>query len=100
MYGYSYDPSDDPRFKEDLKPAEDTRDEFDKDAKFDSRDEDMNLAAREEDTRNEQLREAYEIVRDSISYDEFRNLQGELRAGKVTNEDILEMARDISKERK
>lgn len=98
-YGYEYyDPSDDPRFKEDLKPtSESLEKEIDKDGdKLDVRDDAL---TREEDTRDEQLREAYNLVRDSVSYDEFRELQGELRAGRISNEDILNMARELSDDR-
>ena len=94
MYEY-YDPSQDPRFVDNVNPND-----FDKDAKIDTRTEEMDMEAkmesREEDMRNHQLEDAYKMIRDSVSYDDFKALQGELRAGRMTNNDVLELARELS----
>ncbi len=92
-YDY-YDPSDDPRFKEDLKVTVDTnQDDIEEDSRLeDSRNED--LVEREADARNEELLKAYDLLREVMDYNEFRELQGELRAGHISNEDILKMAKN------
>lgn len=95
-YDY-YDPSDDPRFKEDLKTTVETQnqDEAEEFSRLeDARNED--LIEREADERNEELLKAYDILREVMDYNEFRELQGEIRAGNISNEDILKMARNES----
>ena len=100
MY-YGYDPSDDPRFKEDERIARDIKDDEDARNAEDlrSRDEDLKLD-REEELRNEQLREAFSIVRENLSYNDFVSLQADLRSGKVTNNELLDMAKDFAKSKR
>lgn len=102
--GYDYDHyfiEDDPRFKEDARQEEINKEEAerDEDARL-AEERDRDVLERELDlreTENERLAEAYNMLREVYNYNDFKELEGDLRAGKLTNEDILRLAKEESR---
>lgn len=97
-YGGNFgDPTTDPRFEVDGKFDAKDEDERVEDERENSlRNEDLLDKELEKDREDKQVREAYELVRANLSYDDYRQLQAEIRGGRVSNQDILEMAKKYS----
>ncbi|WP_286076953.1 hypothetical protein [Thomasclavelia cocleata] len=95
--GYYGDPTTDPRFEVDGKfDAKDEDDKLDDEREKDLRNDDLLDKELERDREDKQMHDAYELVRANLSYDDYRQLQAEIRGGRVTNQDIMEMAKKYS----
>lgn len=92
---------DDPRFKEDTRQEEINKEEADRDTDARLEEErNRDLLERELDLRdseNDKLVQSFELLREVYDYDRFKDLESGLRSGRLTNDDVLRLAKEESK---